>query len=266
MHIVVCINYIPDPEAPAKQFRLDERTNQPVLQRVNYVIGPFDQNALELALQLRDSAGAKVTALTAGPATHQEALRKALALRCDAAVHVKEEQATQLDSAAVARLLAASVRKLGDVDLVLCGRQVGDWDGGQVGPLLAEELGFACVSLARQIEPASDGTLRITREVPGGVAVLGARLPAVATVTNTSANQLRIPKVRDAMAAFKAPITAWSAADLSVSVAGLAESPRVVVRRLFIPDTKVQVELIEGEGDEEVAAKLARRILDLKVV
>jgi len=137
MHVVVCINHIPDPEAPAKPFKLDAATNRPALLRANRVIGPFDENALETALQLKDSAGAKVTALTAGPATNVEALRKALAARSDAAVHVKEDQAAELDSAAVARLLAAAIKKLRDVDLVLCGRQVGDWDGGQVGPLLA---------------------------------------------------------------------------------------------------------------------------------
>ncbi len=266
MHTVVCINRIPDPEAPDKQFRLDERTNRPSLQRANFVIGPFDENGLEMALQLRDSAGGKVTALTLGPATHQEAMRKALALRCDAAVHIREEQAGDLDSAAVARVLGAAIRKLGEVDLVLCGRQVGDWDGGQVGQLLAEELGFSCVTLARQIEPLGDRSIQVAKEVPGGVAMVEALLPAVATVTNTAANQLRIPKVRDAMAAFKLPVTTWSVADLGLDVAGLIEGARVIVRRMFVPETRTQVEMIEGEDDEQIAEKLARRILDLNVL
>ncbi len=266
MHIVVCLNHIPDPEMPAKQFRLEERTGRPVFQRVNYVIGPFDENALEMALQLREAVGGKVTALTAGPATNLEALRRALALRCDAAIHLKEERATELDSAAIARLLAAAIRRLGGVDLVLCGRQVGDWDGGQVGQLLAEDLAFSCVTVARQIEPEEGRALRVTKEVPGGTAVASVRLPAVVSITNTPANQIRIPKVKDAMAAYKVPITAWSAVDLGLDVAELAASPRVLLRRLFVPETKVQVEMIEGQNDEEIAAKLARRIRDLNVM
>lgn len=267
MHIVVCINRIPDPEAPPKQFRLDEASNRPVLDRMSWVIGPFDENALETALKLKDSAGARITALTVGPASNQEALRRALALRCDAAVHVNEDRALGLDSAGVARTLAAAIRKLGEVDLILCGRQVGDWDGGQAGQLLAEELSFAYVHLLRQIDSNGGPTLRINTEVPTGFALVEAQLPIVAAVTNASTNQLRIPKVKDVMAARRATISAWTAADLGLDMAELLGSGvTVAVRRLFIPDTGVQVEMIRGENDEEVAEKLARRILDLKVL
>ncbi|MHB0867958.1 MAG: electron transfer flavoprotein subunit beta/FixA family protein [Chloroflexota bacterium] len=266
MHIVVCINHIPDPEAPAKQFKLDEQTNRPLLQRANRVIGPFDENALETGLQLKDSVGAKVTALSVGPATNVEALRRALATRGDAAVHVKEVGATELDSAGVARMLSAAIRRLGDVTLVLCGRQVGDWDSGQVGQLVAEELGLPCVTLARRIQPAGDGVVRVEKEVPGGIALVEAELPAVVTVTNAPSNQLRIPKVKDVMAAHRAPITSWSAADLGLDMAGLADGARVQVRRMLIPESQIQVELIQGETDEEVAETLAQRILGLKVL
>ncbi len=266
MHIVVCINHIPDPEAPAKQFRLDEQSSMPLLERVNRVIGPFDENALETALQMKDGGGAQVTALTVGPATNVEALRKALATRCDAAVHVKEDGAAGLDSSRVARLLSAAIRKLGSVDLVLCGRQVGDWDSGQVGQLLAEELGFACVTLGRQIEPAGEGSVRVTKEIPGGVALVEAQLPAVVTITNAPTNQLRIAKIKDVMAAHRAPITTWSAVDLGLDLAQLADEVRVAVSRMFIPESNVQVEMIQGETAEEVAEQLAKRILGLKVL
>jgi len=266
VHIAVCINHIPDPEAPAKQFRLDERTGKPLLDRVNRVIGPFDENALEVALQLKDAGEARVTALSLGPATNQEALRRALALRCDAAVHVKEDRASDLDSMAVGKVLAAALRKLGDVDLVLCGRQVGDWDGGQVGQILAEELGFSCVTLARQIQPVDGEKLRVTREVTGGIVLAEAILPAVVTVTNTPSNQLRIPKVRDAMAAYKIPITIWGMADLGLGPSELIGSARVVVRRMFVPETRVRVEMITGDDDQQIAERLARRMLDLKVL
>ncbi len=267
MHIVVCLNHIPDPEAPPKQFKVDEQSNRALVEKMNRVIGPFDENALETALQFRDSVGGKLTALTVGPQTNQEALRRALGVRCDAAVHVKEDRATDLDSWGTASLLAAAIRKLGDVDLILCGRQVGDWDSGQVGQLLAEELQFSCVTLAMQMEAAGDQALRVTREVPGGVAVTEVVLPAVVTVTNTPTNQLRIPKVRDTMAAFRIPITTWSAADVGANVAELQSGQaRVVTRRLFIPASDTRVEMIEGNDDEQIAEQLAKRILALKVL
>ena len=266
MHIVVCLNHIPDPEAPAKQFKVDEQSNKALVDKMNRVIGPFDENALETALQFKEAAGGKITALTVGPATNQEALRRALGVKCDAAVHVKEEQAISLDSWGVASMLAAAIRKLGDIDLVLCGRQVGDWDSGQVGQLLAEELGYACITLALKIESAGGG-LRVTREVPGGLAVTETPLPAVVTVTNTPSNQLRIPKVRDTMAAFRIPITTWSASDIGVDMAALQTSQsKVVLRRLFVPASNVQVEMVQGEDDEQMAENLAKKILTLKVI
>lgn len=267
VHIVVCLNHIPDPEAPPKQFKVDEQANRVLVDKMNRVIGPFDENALETALQIKEATGAKLTALTVGPATNQEALRRALGVKCDAAVHVKEELATGLDSWGVANLLAAAIRRLGDVELVLCGRQVGDWDSGQVGQLLAEELQYSCVTLALQVESVGSQGLRVTREVPSGLAVTETDLPAVVTVTNTPSNQLRIPKVRDTMAAFRIPITTWSASDLGVDLAGLqSDQARVVLRRLFVPASNVQVEMIEGEDDEQIAEQLAKRILALKVI
>ncbi len=266
MHVVVCINHIPDPEAPARQFKLDEQSNRPLLERVSRVIGPFDENALETGLQLKDGVGAKVTAVTVGPASNVEALRRALATRCDAAVLVKEERATELDSMGVARVLSGAIARLGDVNLVLCGRQVGDWDSGQVGQLLAEELKWPCATLARDLKPVGGQSVRLTKEVPGGTAMVETPLPAVVTVTNAPTNQLRIPKVKDVMAAHRVPITTWSAADLGVDTANLVRGRRVELLRMFIPESSGQVEWIQGDTDEDLAEKLAKRILGMKVL
>jgi electron transfer flavoprotein beta subunit len=266
VHIVVCLNHIPDPEAPPKQFKVDEQSNRALVDKMNRVIGPFDENALETALQLKDTVGAKITAVTVGPNTNQEALRRALGVKCDAAIHVKEEQATTFDSWSIAALLAAAIRKIGAVDLILCGRQVGDWDSGQVGQLIAEELQISCVTLGQKIELMGN-QIRVTREVPGGLAITESDLPAVVTITNTPSNQLRIPKVRDTMAAFRIPITAWSVSDLGVDpVAIQQEQSRVLLRRLFVPEANVQVEMITGDDDEQIAENLATKILALKVI
>jgi electron transfer flavoprotein alpha/beta subunit len=95
--------------------------------------------------------------------------------------------------------------------------------------------------------------------------VVEASLPAVVTVTNAPTNQLRIPKVKDVMAAHRAAITTWTASDLGVNPAELADDSRVTVRRMFIPDSGGQVELIQEDSDEEVTEELAKRILAMKV-
>lgn len=263
MHVAVCLNRIPDPEAPWKEVKLNEGSTAPLLEKLSVVIGPFDENALEVALQLKDATGARVTALTFGPAASEDALRRALAVRCDSAVHVREERAAEMDSSAVARVLGAAIRSLGDVDLVLCGRQVGDWDSGQVGPLLAEELGTPCVPIVQKIEPGPAQSLRLVKEIAGGTCLVEARPPLVATVTNTGANQLRVARVKDVMAARRMEITALTVAQVGLAAADLLESPRVSVRRVCFPELQGRVRMIDASNAEAAAEQLAQHLVGL---
>ncbi len=265
MHIVVCLNRIPDPEAPWRDVKLNEDSTAPLLEKLNTMVGPFDENALEVALQLKDATGARVTALTLGPASSEDALRRALAVRCDSAIHVREERAAELDSSAVARVLGGAIRRLGDVDLVLCGRQVGDWDGGQVGPLLAEELGMACVPIVRKIEPGPEQSLRLVKEISGGTCLVEVRPPLVATVTNTGANQLRVARVKDVMTARRAEITVLAVAETGFSSTDLLESPRVSVCRVYFPEVQSQVRMIDASNMEAAAEQLAQHLVDLVI-
>src|SRR5205085_9355015 len=115
------------------------------------VMNIFCANALETALQFREGHGGKITALSFGDATADEVLRKALALRVDSAVLVTQEASGRAEPMTVARVLAAAARKIGGFDLILTGREAGDWGEGQTGGLLAEELGWPCVSFAEHI-------------------------------------------------------------------------------------------------------------------
>ncbi len=263
MHIVVCLSRIPDPEAPWKEVELNEGSTAPLLERLNMVVGPFDENALEVALQLKDVTGARVTALTFGPEANEDALRRALAVRCDSAVHVREERAAEMDSSAVAQVLGAAIRSLRDADLVLCGRQVGDWDSGQVGVLLAEELGIPCVPVVRKVEPGPLQSLRLLKEIAGGTCLVEARLPLVVTITNTGANQLRVAKVKDVMAARRAEITLLAVAGLGLTVADLLEIPRASVRRVYFPEVQGQVKMIDASNVEAAAEQMAQHLVGL---
>jgi len=267
MKVVVCLNRIPDPEAPWKDVHLNENSTAPRLEGLDLVMGPFDENALEIALQLRDSVGAHVTALSLGPTTNEEVLRRALAVRCNAAVHVKEDRAADLDSAATARVLASAIRRMGEVKLVLCGRQVGDWDSGQVGQLLAEELRFHCVTTVQKFERVGEQTVRLVKEISGGSVLMEARLPLAATVTNTSSNQLRVARVKDLLAARRAPITTWTVEDLGLPMSALLEREgRVEVRRVRFPETRSRTRMIKTEDVEAAVEEIAQYILGLKLL
>ena len=133
MHAIACIRQVPDYEAPAELFTVEGSPPRIVAAReVKTVIGLFDNHALEAALRLKDAHGGTVTALTLGPPGALDALKRALHMGADAAVLVDEGPYGDLDAAATATVLAAALKKLEPFDVVLCGRQASDWDGGLV--------------------------------------------------------------------------------------------------------------------------------------
>lgn len=268
MRIVVCLKQILDYEIPPRLFRIDPAAKRPNVPDAALVMGPFDENALEAALQFREKLGAgKITAVSAGPASAVEVLRKALAVTADDAVHLNDPAFADLDAFGTARVLAAAIRRLGGADVVLLGRQSGDWDAGAVGGLLAEELGVPAVNFVFGAEPGPDGRVRFRREAEGGADVVEVRPPVVATVTNDESNQLRLAKVRDLMLANRKPIPAWGAADLGLDPAAVGPgASRLELRELFIPTYDSQCEIIAGESARDKAEALARRLVELKLV
>ncbi|MBI2954483.1 MAG: electron transfer flavoprotein subunit beta/FixA family protein [Chloroflexi bacterium] len=260
MNIVVCLKQILDPEIPAQDFRIDQERKEPTQGNASLVISPFDENALEVALQMRERAGeGRVTAISIGSSSGTLALRKALAVKADQAVHVAAEGT--INSFTAAAILGAALKKL-EFDVVLCGRQAGDWDFGVVGPLLAESLGIPCVPFVTEASYAG-GAIQAKRQTLDGYDLVKAPLPVVLTVTNASTNNLRYPKVKDVMMADRKEILAWEAATL---LGGESPDASIEVRDLFIPVHKVECELIEGDNATEKALKLARRMRELKLV
>lgn len=266
MHAVVLLKQILDWELPAAKFRIDPATNRPPDALAPTLLGPFEQNALELALKLRD-AGAitKLTALLAGPADGVDSLRKGLAVRADEAAHVVCDAAV-VDPAQTAALLAAAIGRLEPApELVLAGRQAGDWDHGQVGYLVAERLGWPAVGLVWEAEPR-DGRLVVRRTGAGADEQLAVRPPAVLTVTSHPALVLRMGSVMDRMAANKKPITTLTPDELGLGTDALAGEQRVELARVSVPDVRRECELLEGANAAEVAARLLARLEELKLL
>lgn len=266
MHAVVLLKQILDWELPPQRFRIDPATKRPPDDLASKLLGPFEQNALELALQLRQ-AGAieRITALLAGPAEGEEALRKALALRADEAVHVETDPQEDLDPSQTAELLVAAIRRLDALDLVLAGRQAGDWDYGQVGYLVAERLGWPAVGVVWRAE-LRDGRLHVWRSGPSSVEQLAVRLPAVLTVTSHTDLRLRMGSVIDMMAANRREITRWTPAELGLGHDELAAARRLVLAEVRVPELERTCELIEGEDAAGVAVRVLDRLAELKLL
>src|ERR671938_1074652 len=139
MDIVVTVKQVPDPDIPPTHFKIDEAAKRVVPPAgVSPVMNGYDAHALEAALRLKEQLGGKVTVVSLGPDSARDALKRAIAMGADAAVHVNDPALVDADSLLTARALAAAIAKLGHVDLILSGRQASDTDGGQVHLELAE--------------------------------------------------------------------------------------------------------------------------------
>ncbi|HLZ07216.1 MAG TPA: electron transfer flavoprotein subunit beta/FixA family protein [Chloroflexota bacterium] len=266
MNVVVLIKQVLDPELPARSFRVNRELKTPEIARAPQVMSIFDGNALEIALKLKETAGAgaKVTALSLGEKSAEDVLRKALAVTADEAVLLIDPGFSGLDSFGKARVLAAGVREIGQVDLVIAGRQAADWEAGQVGSLVAEELGWPCVAFVSRISLDGDA-LKLRRELEDGYQTIRTNGPTVVTATNDESNVLRFAKVRDVMASSRKPIANWNAAKLRIDVASLRDSATEVLD-LFVPEGTRHAEMIEGDSPSDKARALARRLRELSVL
>lgn len=263
MNIVVCIKQILDPEIHPRDFEVDSISRKVVPGAAALVVNPYDENAVEVALQLKGKVGkATVTAMTLGGPAADKALRRVLALGSDEGIWLRDPSFEDLDSMGIARVLAKGIRKLGSVDLVLCGLQAGDWDMGVVGYLLAEELSLPCVSAVYGLEP-EDGRLVINRGMEKGMEVLEGKTPFLAIVTNHSSNQPRSPSAKGVVMAARKQLPVWSAGDL-----GIEENIGrwVTIESLGVPNYDRQVEFIDGDSGEQKSIKLVQRMIELKLI
>ena len=261
MRTLVCMKTILDPDVPARDFAVDAARREAVRGGAALVPNVFCENTLEAALRLRETAGGTVTVVSDGVAECEETLRKALAMTADEAVHVLRDGAGVPDAAEVAGVLAAAVRHLGGFDLILLGRESGDWGLGQTGGWLAEELGVPFIAFADRIEPSAGG-VRVRRHTDNGHEVLEAPLPLVVTITNSDATLPRIPKARDVMRSYKAPVTTLSAAELARAAgAGSPSEPLWHVVELAVRTREVSCELVGGDSLEEKVDAFAQRLV-----
>ena len=259
MRIVVCVKEVLDPAAVnnyalAGGLKIGADGKTPDVAAIPRLINGYDEQAIEAALRLRDAGvDCRITVVTIG-ADAQAMLKQCAALGADEIVAI-EPGKHELDCAAVAGVLHAYITGSGGADLVLCGRQASDDDQGVVPLLLAEKLGCAVTTLARDIQCAG-GVLTVTRATPDGDEVVRGALPALVTVSN-ELGAPRFPTAKAKMAARKMAAEAVAIDSLGLDAAAL--EPRVVLTRQYVPQIQGNCEFLSG-SPEQIAQALMERI------
>jgi electron transfer flavoprotein beta subunit len=256
LKIIACIKQVPDSEAKVKA-----EGGQVSWGDAPLVINPFDEYAVEGALQQKEAVGGTVTALCVGPESARDALKHALAMGADEAVLVSDPALADLDTVGAAKVLAAAIQKIGGAEMVIFGRQTLDNGAGLTPAQTARVLKLPMLGLAGSIK-VEGGSVTVDRVIEEGRQTVTAKLPAVLSVVQ-SIGEPRYPSFMGIRKASKANIPVWSAADISVS------APAPVVKRTELmnpPADERAVEMITGETPAEIAEKLADKILAEKVL
>jgi electron transfer flavoprotein beta subunit len=264
LRIAVLAKQVIDPEMPMAAFQINasaKRVETPAT--IPPVVNGFDENAVEAALQIKDSQEAAITVISSGTEFALDVMKKPLSMGADELVLLQDEAfANTIDSFVTAQVLATAIRKLDGFDLIICGRQASDWDNAQVPLGVAEILGLSCVALGKKVE-VTGGKAVVERITPDGFEVVEAPLPALVTVSN-ELGQPRYPTLRGIMAATRKQPTIWSAADLGVEAGHL--QPRVTLLDLFVPERNQQCEIIEGEDAADAGRQLAFKLREAKLL
>jgi electron transfer flavoprotein beta subunit len=253
-----------DPETPMSLFKIDTEAKKALPPRgTPPVLSPFDENALEAALKIKDTQDVKITVLSMGKKLSKAVVRSALAVGADELVLLEDQAFEDLDSSQSAAVLASAIRKTGDFDLILCGIQAADTNAGQVGGGIARILGIPTVNIARNIRFTEGGNgIEVERVLPDGWDILNVGTPALVTVSYEVGN-LREPGVEGFLAATKKPLTKWSARDLEIEP---AQFQKIEILKLYCPERTSQCEMIEGADAEQKAASLVTVLAEHKLI
>lgn len=258
MHIVVCMKQVPRDNSV--KINADLTINADGIEQI---MNLFDEYAVEEALQWNEKLGGKVTILSIGPEEWKEQIRRALAMGATDSLLLSDPAFTNLDTFGAARVAAAAIKKLGDVDLVLCGRNSTDDETGAFAPALARLLGWTQLTYVGKVVALESGKIVAERHLEEVVETVEASLPAVATVVK-GINEPRYPSLLRIRKVAKVEIPTWSAADLGLSAADLTPALNLVNR--VPPPPRPKGEVIEGKDATEKVAKLVDKLMEAQVI
>jgi electron transfer flavoprotein beta subunit len=265
VNMIVCCKQVIDPEAPPASFKIDPSSNQVIPPPgVPPVISPFDEQAVEAALRIKDSQGGKITVLSLGNNLLRDVVKKPLSMGADELILLEDPAFEGGDSWSTAYALTMAIKKIGQFDLIFCGRQAADWDAGQVGSGIAELLGIPSVTVAKKVEVA-DGKAKVERVIADGYQVLEVTMPALITVSN-ELGEARYATLKGIMAAAKKQPVIWKPADIGVEPGQIGTAGRKnKLLKLFQPVKEGKCEIVEADSPAEAGVKLAQRLRESKL-
>ncbi|MDQ7782330.1 MAG: electron transfer flavoprotein subunit beta/FixA family protein [Desulfomonilaceae bacterium] len=263
MNIIVLIKQVPN----TTEVKLDPKTGNLIREGVETIINPDDLHALEAALALKETHEAVVTVLSMGPPQAIDAVSEAMGMGADKAVFLSDRAFAGADTWATSYTLGKAIQHMGEVDLILAGRQAIDGDTAQVGPQVADFLDLPQVTYVFDIQAVHADYVVVKRRLEDGYERIQCRLPALLTVI-PGAGKPRYPMASRLLLACreKAPIQVWNAADIRVTTAEVGlEGSLTQVMRTFAPKFERRGTMLEG-GTVDVVRTLTAHLRENKLV
>jgi electron transfer flavoprotein beta subunit len=260
MKIMVCLKQVPHQDA-----RLDIAGDGTWIKEdgIKFEINSYDTYALEEALRIKDAGEAEVFVVSIGPDRVGQALRTALGMGADRAIHVKDPETDGSDTLGVAKILAA-VAKEESPDLIFMGLMSDDGNFAAVAPMIAELVGIPHTTAAVQLERAN-GTVTVDREIEGGAhEVVELQSPCLVAV-QSGMNQVRYASLKGIMAAKKKPLDVKTAADLGLAGQVGAGAAKAKIEQIALPQKGDTAEILDGSTDD-IVASLVGKIKELGVL
>lgn len=263
MRVIVCIKQVPN----TNEVKINKETGTLIREGVPSIINPDDKNAIEEALRLKDeNPDLEVLVLCMGPPQAEHALREALAMGADKGILLGDRSFAGSDTWATATILATAVNKIGDYDIVFCGRQAIDGDTAQVGPQVAERLGIPQITYVQKLQVEGNHVI-VQRMIEDGYYVLKSQMPVMLTAIK-ELNKPRYPQMLGIIHAYssEANLEYWSAEKINVdySQIGVKNSPTNVFRS-FVPVREFKGETLEG-SNREISETLIVKMHELNLV
>lgn len=259
MHIIVCIKQVP--EIALVAFVDEGKLGLPAGPGS---MNPFDEYAVEEAIRLKEKHGGTVTVMSCGDDNSMSGLRDAIALGADRAILLQDSAFADSDGVAIARILAAGIKKVGEADLVLFGKNAVDTDRSVVPGATAGFLDWPQALFVKKIEALEGKSLTALRSTEDGYDKVQLNLPAVLSVVK-EINEPRLPSLKGKIKAKSAPVEKWAAADLGIDPSQVGPNSATKVHAIHAPPKRTGCEILTGEP-AQVAETLFQRLRDSKVI
>jgi len=261
MKIIVCLKQVPE----SLDVRIDPETKRIVREGVKSIINPYDTYAIEEGVRLKERFGGEVISISMGPPQAEEALKEAIAMGVDDGVLLTDKKFAGSDTLATSYTLSCGIKKIGNFDIIICGRETLDGSTGQVGPEVAEFLNIPYVTYVSKIENISEDVMECVRLMEDHYEKVKVKLPVLITVVK-EINEPRIPSLKGLLKAKKAEIKKLTAEQIEgdEKFFGQDGSPTRVVD-VWTQELKKEGKVIEGEA-EDLAEEIVKQLKEMGVV